>query len=60
MGTGSSECEWVGEWLAYQCHDIDHQMMIIESLDADTELRRVSPVAVVGDGHIDLVSVFSN
>lgn len=29
---------------------------MIESLDADTETRRLSPVAVLGDGFVDLIN----
>ena len=31
-------------------------MLHIESMDSDTETRRVSPVAVYGDGYIDLIN----
>lgn len=31
-------------------------MMAIESLDSDTETRRLSPVAVVSDGYVDLIN----
>ncbi|XP_033758069.1 fibrocystin-L-like [Pecten maximus] len=31
-------------------------MLIIESLDADTETRRLSPVALLGDGYVDLIN----
>ncbi len=31
-------------------------MVIIESMDEDTETRRLSPVAVLCDGYIDLIN----
>ena len=38
-------------WQAYECAgpNVDHEMMIIESMDADTETRRLSPVAVISE-----------
>ena len=30
--------------------------MVIESMDVDTEVRRVSPIGVLIDGHIDLIN----
>ncbi len=35
----------------------DYRMLIIESMDSDTETRRLSPVAVMSDnGYIDLIN----
>ena len=31
-------------------------MLIIESMDDDTETRRLSPVAILGDGYVDLIN----
>lgn len=31
-------------------------MLIIESMDDDTEVRRISPVAILGEGYIDLIN----
>ena len=31
-------------------------MLHLENLDHDTETRRVSPVAILGDGYVDLVN----
>ena len=31
-------------------------MMVVESMDADTEVRRVSPVALLADGYVDLIN----
>ena len=35
-------------WQAYCCRGLQHHMMVIENMDADTETRRVSPLALVG------------
>ena len=42
-GTGApgdeSQCTWIPEWNSYVCTNIDHLMIVIESLDDDTEVR---------------------
>ncbi|KAJ8026005.1 Fibrocystin-L [Holothuria leucospilota] len=53
---GNGDCEWVDNWQAYKCHNLDHMMMIVESMDADTETRRVSPVSLYSDSYIDLIN----
>jgi plastocyanin len=46
---GSSPgCVWVPSWNAYKCSGLNHQMLVIESMDADTEVRRISPIALHG------------
>ena len=40
---------------------LDYRMMVVESLDADTETRRLSPVAIFGENddgetYLDLVN----
>ncbi|XP_033758994.1 fibrocystin-L-like [Pecten maximus] len=52
----NDKCQYRSTWQAYECHDLDYHMMIIESLDADTETRRLSPVAILGDGYLDLIN----
>ena len=50
-------CSYRDAWQAYECHGVDHRMMIIESMDNDTETRRLSPVAIVSDnGYLDLIN----
>ena len=48
------------DWVAYKCSGITHRMMIIESMDRDTKIRRLSPIAMLADpgtnGYIDLVN----
>lgn len=53
-----SSCELKSEWQGYKCTGDSYQyrMMVIESLDADTETRRLSPVAVKVGQTIDLVN----
>jgi len=46
------------DWPGYLCplSTIDHQMLIVESMDYDNMDRRVSPVALRADGYLDLVN----
>ena len=50
------ECSFVTEWNAYLCSKLDHLMLVMESLDADTEVRRLSPVAYGANGFVNLVN----
>ena len=47
-----SICSWYADWNAYKCNSDDYRMLVIESLDPDTETRRLSPVAITGNGKI--------
>ena len=52
-----SLCTYVAAWEAYQCFGMNHRMLIIESMDNDTETRRLSPVAIISDNkYIDLIN----
>ncbi|XP_021347967.1 fibrocystin-L-like [Mizuhopecten yessoensis] len=52
----NNNCQYRSAWHAYECHDLTYKMLIIESMDSDTETRRVSPVAILGDGYLDLIN----
>ena len=41
---------WREAWNMYKCQDITYRMLILESLDADTERRRLSPIAIASEG----------
>lgn len=50
-----SQCVWKATWLAWRCHTaLQHRMMVIESMDWDTELRRLSAVAILSRGTSEL------
>ncbi|KAM9290514.1 fibrocystin-L-like, partial [Gastrophryne carolinensis] len=51
-----SSCVYMSSWESYKCSGLNYEMLVIESLDADTETRRLSPVAVLGNGYIDLIN----
>ncbi|XP_078542271.1 fibrocystin-L [Lissotriton helveticus] len=51
-----STCVYMSTWEGYNCSGLDYEMLVIESLDSDTETRRLSPVAVLGDSYIDLIN----
>lgn len=44
----SVDCQWREAWNAYACKSLDHRMLVIESMDADSETRRLSPLALDG------------
>ncbi|XP_071356429.1 PKHD1 like 1, tandem duplicate 1 [Trachinotus anak] len=55
-GVIRENCTYVSSWQSYKCFGLNYRMLVIESLDSDTETRRLSPVAVLGDGFVDLIN----
>lgn len=55
-----SSCSLMPSWRAWKCTNVRHRMMVIESLDADTEVRRLSPIGLIAnpgpDGYVDLLN----
>ncbi|XP_069815730.1 fibrocystin-L-like [Dendropsophus ebraccatus] len=49
-------CVYMPTWESYKCSGLNYEMLVIESLDPDTETRRLSPVAVLADGYLDLIN----
>nr|XP_039261251.1 fibrocystin-L-like [Styela clava] len=52
-------CTWVPEWNAYKCVGVgayDYKVLVMESLDPDTELRRLSPVGILCNDHMNLAN----
>lgn len=51
-------CSFSPAWQMYQCPSTTYyRMLIIESMDEDTEKRRLSPVAILSsNGYIDLIN----
>ena len=43
-------------WQSYKCFGLNYRLLAIESMDADTETRRLSPVAILGGGFVDLIN----
>ena len=51
------KCSFITEWQAYQCFNLEHKVLTIESMDHDTEIRRISPVAIISDNkYLDLIN----
>ncbi|XP_078699976.1 fibrocystin-L-like [Branchiostoma floridae x Branchiostoma belcheri] len=50
------DCVSNDELHGHLCHGLNYEMLVIESLDDDTETRRLSPVALLADGYIDLLN----
>ena len=54
-------CEFVPSWNGWKCPDKRFGLLGIESMDADNELRRTSPVAFVSDeGTVNLMNGFQD
>jgi len=56
---GNRDCDYIDSWHAFDCHhsDVyDYRMLSVESMDEDTEFRRLSPVAVLGDRSLNLLN----
>ena len=55
-----NSCVYNENWRAFRCTGINHRLMIIESMDRDSKIRRLSPIAMLAnpgtDGYIDLVN----
>lgn len=53
----AKNCTFIDEWQAYKCYGLDYRMLLIESLDNDTESRRLSPVAILSDNkYLDFIN----
>ena len=55
-GKPGADCAFVPDWNAYRCRGLDHLMLVMESLDADTEVRRLSPIALGAGDYVNLVN----
>lgn len=51
-----SQCVYNSDWTLYVCPNLDHLMLVMESLDEDTEVRRLSPIGIGANGFIDLLN----
>ncbi|KAK3879633.1 hypothetical protein Pcinc_015818 [Petrolisthes cinctipes] len=55
-----NSCTKMATWQGWKCTNLRHRMMIIESLDSDTEVRRLSPIGLIANpgtnGYVDLVN----
>ncbi|TKS89105.1 Fibrocystin-L Polycystic kidney and hepatic disease 1-like protein 1 [Collichthys lucidus] len=55
-GVIRKDCTYMSSWQSYKCFQLNYTMLVIESLDADTETRRLSPVAILGNKFVDLIN----
>ncbi|XP_043545299.1 PKHD1 like 1, tandem duplicate 1 [Chiloscyllium plagiosum] len=51
-----STCTYMPDWQSYKCFGLNYEILVIESLDPDSETRRLSPVALLTEGYIDLIN----
>ena len=56
MFGGRDDCTFNPVWNMYLCENLEHLMLVLESLDADTELRRLSPIGLGANGFINLLN----
>ncbi|GFN92106.1 fibrocystin-l [Plakobranchus ocellatus] len=51
-------CTWNSKWRGFDCQNVyDWRLLTIESMDDDTETRRLSPVAIFNhEGYVDLIN----
>ena len=50
------ECVYMEDWHMYACRDMCHDMLVLESMDVDTESRRLSPIGLGANGFINLLN----
>nr|XP_055075127.1 fibrocystin-L-like [Misgurnus anguillicaudatus] len=55
-GVIRDSCTYMNTWQSYKCFGLNYKMLVIESMDVDTETRRLSPVAILGDKYVDLLN----
>ncbi|XP_059501744.1 PKHD1 like 1, tandem duplicate 1 isoform X2 [Stegostoma tigrinum] len=51
-----STCTYMPDWQSYKCFGLNYEILVIESLDPDSETRRLSPVALLSEGYVDLIN----
>ncbi|XP_043545298.1 fibrocystin-L-like [Chiloscyllium plagiosum] len=51
-----STCTYMPDWQSYKCFGLNYEILVIESLDPDSETRRLSPVALLTEGYVDLIN----
>jgi hypothetical protein len=51
-------CTYKSSWQAWHCNNMTMKILVIESMDSDTENRRLSPVAIFSDDYtyVDLIN----
>lgn len=50
-------CSYNADWQGYECHNINYTILMMESMDKDTEDRRLSPIAILSDNkYLDLIN----
>ncbi|KAK0070514.1 fibrocystin-L [Biomphalaria pfeifferi] len=54
----TDNCTWFADWNAFECgNSYQWRMLTLESMDEDTETRRLSPVAIYSpEGYVDLIN----
>ena len=55
-GTHSASCTHNTDNHYHKCDSLDYGQVMYESMDIDTETRRVAPIAYMADGTVDIVN----
>ena len=53
---GKDQCFWDKNGFNYRCKGLGIRSLMMESLDKDTESRRLSPIGIGTEGFIDLIN----
>ena len=56
FGIPRTNCTLLNAWNAWKCPSSKYTRLVIESMDNDHEIRRISPVAVSSDGYTNLLN----
>ena len=58
IGRDENLCTYVADWEGWNCNNMTMKVLVIESMDSDTESRRISPVAIFSDDrkYVDLMN----
>jgi hypothetical protein len=56
FGIARDGCTYMEAWNGWKCPERFYHRLVIESMDADHEIRRVSPVAISSEGYTNLLN----
>ena len=56
FGIARDGCTRMDAWNGWKCPNARYTRLVIESMDKDHEIRRISPVAVSSDGYTNLLN----
>ncbi|XP_067840890.1 fibrocystin-like [Heptranchias perlo] len=54
---GWGKCIYIRDWQGYLCKQIEHVMVVMENLDTDADVRKLTPVTSTTEDFIDILCV---